>query len=187
MKKICLVLHAIWTHAYNTPILMDWVYAQRRGTNSTAPPLLSINGPTDLPIYASSTTNLALSGTASDGGFGPSSVTWTNYEQGVSHGVATGTTNWAITNVVLNSAVTNFILVTGVGTSWAASLLGSTTFNDTLTVIVPPISPALLSGATNGPVQLRVSPARTAPVLPGHPRAVGKTETQNPKTERASP
>jgi hypothetical protein len=33
--------------------------------------------------------------------------------------------------------VTNFILVTGVGTSWA-SLLGSTTYNDTLTVIFPP-------------------------------------------------
>jgi len=184
--------HAIWTPAYNTPILMDWVYAQRRGTNSTAPPLLSINVPTDLPIYASSTTNLDLSGTSSDGNTTgwttmPSSVTWTNYEQSVSHGVATGTTNWAITNVVLNSAVTNFILVTGVGTSWSASLLGSTTFNDTLTVIFPPISLALLSSATNAPVQLRVSAGPTAPVLPGHPRAVGKTETQNPKTERASP
>jgi len=72
--------HVIWTPAYNTPILMNWVYAQRRGTNSTARPLLSINVPTDLPIYASSATNLALSGTASDGGSGPSSVTWTNYQ-----------------------------------------------------------------------------------------------------------
>ncbi len=130
--------HVIWTPAYNTPILMNWVYAQRRGTNSSARPLLSINVPTDLAIYASSATNLALSGTASDGSTGPSSVTWTNYETSVSRGVATGTTSWAATNVVLRSTVTNLILITGAGTSWYPSLGGNTTFNDTLAVIFPP-------------------------------------------------
>jgi poly(3-hydroxybutyrate) depolymerase len=130
--------HVIWTPAYNTPILMNWVYAQRRGTNSTARPLLGINVPTDLPIYASSATNLALSGTASDGGSGPSSVTWTNYETSFTRGVAVGTTAWAISNVVLRSTVTNLTLVTGAGISWYPSFGGSTTFNDTLTVIFPP-------------------------------------------------
>jgi hypothetical protein len=122
---------------------MDWVYAQRLGTNSSAPPLLGINVPTDQPIYAATGTNLALGGTSMDGNTtgwttAPSSVNWTNYGQGISHGVATGTTNWTITKVVLNSMVTNLILVTGTGTSWAG-LLGRTTFNDTLTVIFPPL------------------------------------------------
>ena len=135
--------HVIWTPAYNTPILMNWVYSQRRGTNSTARPLLSISVPTDRPIYAATASALGLSGTSSDGNTTgsttfPSSVTWTNFGQGVSHGVANGTTNWTITNVVLNSGVTNLMLVTGVGTSWAAGLLGNTTFNDTLAVIFPP-------------------------------------------------
>ena len=134
--------HGIWTTAYDTPILMDWVYAQRLGTNSSAPPLLSIKVPTDQPIYAATSTNLALGGTSMDGNTtgwttALSSVNWTNYGQSVSSGVATGTTNWTITNVVLNSTVTNLILVTGTGTSWAG-LLGRTTFNDTLTVIFPP-------------------------------------------------
>ncbi len=130
--------HGIWTPAYNTPILMNWVYAQRRGTNSAARPLLSVNVPTDLPTYASSATNLALGGTASDGGTGPTSVTWTNYETTVTRGVATGNTAWTITNVVLRSTVTNLILVTGSGASWYPSFGGNTTFNDTLTVIFPP-------------------------------------------------
>jgi acetyl esterase/lipase len=133
--------HGIWTTAYNTPILMDWVYAQQRGTNASALPLLSVNMPTDRPIYAATGTNLDLSGAASFGNtpsWVPNSVVWTNYGQSISHGVATGTTNWAITNVVLNSAVTNFILVLGRETSWYTPWAGITTFNDTLAVIFPP-------------------------------------------------
>jgi poly(3-hydroxybutyrate) depolymerase len=130
--------HVIWTPAYNTPILMEWVYSQRRGTNSSARPLLTITAPTSQPIYASSTTNLALSGTASDGSTGPSSVNWTNYESTITRGAATGTTAWAITNVVLRSTVTNFVLVAGTGTSYYPPFGGITTFNDTLAVIFPP-------------------------------------------------
>jgi poly(3-hydroxybutyrate) depolymerase len=133
--------HGIWTPAYNTPILMSWVYSQRRGTNSTARPLLSINVPTDRPLYASSASGLGLSGTASDGSTGPSSITWTNYQPGggiISRGVATGITSWTITNVLVQSTVTNLVLVTAGGTSWYSNLGGKTTFNDTLTLIFPP-------------------------------------------------
>ena len=130
--------HVIWTPAYNTPILMDWVYAQRRGTNPAARPLLSINVPTDRPIFASSASALDLSGTASDGSTGPTSVTWTNYGKNVSRGGPVGTTNWTAANVILQSVVTNLILVTGQGTSWYPSFGGNTSFNDTLAVIFPP-------------------------------------------------
>jgi poly(3-hydroxybutyrate) depolymerase len=135
--------HVIWTTAYKTPILMDWVYAQRLGTNSSAPPLLSINIPTDQPIYAAVGSSLDLGGTARDGNTDPwttvwRSVNWTNYGQSVSQGTANGTTDFTVTNVALNSLVTNLILVTGVGTSWGPGLWGSTTFNGTLTVIFPP-------------------------------------------------
>jgi poly(3-hydroxybutyrate) depolymerase len=133
--------HVIWTPAYNTPILMDWVYSQRRGTNSAARPLLSIAAPTSQPMYASSVSSLALSGTASDGSTGPSSVTWTNYQPSggiISRGAASGTTSWMITNVLAQSIVRNVVGVTGSGTSWYASFGGKTTFNDTLTVIFPP-------------------------------------------------
>ncbi len=131
--------HGIWTPAYNTPILMDWVYSQTRGAGSAARPLLRITSPTEAPVYSSSTLVLGLAGTATDGSTGPTSVTWTNYESGVTRGVASGTTNWAITNVVLRNTVTNLVLVTGKGTSWYSSLGGNTTFNDTLAVIFPPL------------------------------------------------
>jgi poly(3-hydroxybutyrate) depolymerase len=130
--------HGIWTPAYNTPILMDWVFAQTRGSVSSVPPLLRINVPTAQPIHASSLLDVGLGGTASDGRTGPTSVSWTNYGQSVFRGVAAGTVNWMVANVPLQSAVTNLILVTGQGTSWSSSLGGNTTFNDTLSVIFPP-------------------------------------------------
>lgn len=132
--------HVVWTPAYNTPILMDWVYAQARGTAPTVPPLLSINVPTGQPIYASAAAALDLGGTASDGSTGPTSVTWTNYRTQTiaASGSALGTTGWTITNLTLFPTDTNVIVVTGKGTSWSSSLGGTTTFNDTLTVIFPP-------------------------------------------------
>jgi len=135
--------HGIWTPAYNTPILMDWVYAQKRGVASTVPPLLSIKVPTDGPIYAASRLALDLGGTASDGGPGPTSVSWSKSvivrpPRLVPGGVAAGTTNWTITNAALLNFGTNLILVTGKGTSWYSSLGGNTSFNSTLAVIFPP-------------------------------------------------
>ena len=130
--------HGIWTMAYDTPILMDWVYAQSLGAVSNVPPWLSITNPANGPIYASSTLALGLGGTVSESITVTPPVTWTNYAQSVSYGSAAGTTNWSVTNIVLNSAVTNLILVTGETTSWYNSYGGNTTFNDTLTVIFPP-------------------------------------------------
>jgi poly(3-hydroxybutyrate) depolymerase len=132
--------HPIWTPAYNTPILMDWVYAQKRGAAATNAPLLTITAPTMQATFSSTNVGtLNLAGTASDGHASVTLVTWTNFQSTTFNGVASGTTNWSVTNVSLNSSLTNFVLVTGFGTSWYPSLGGNTTFNDTLTVIFPPV------------------------------------------------
>jgi len=78
-----------------------------------------------------------LGGTASDGHGTVGLVTWTNYQASVLNGTATGTSNWVVMNNPLNSSLTNFLLVTGRGTSWSASMGGNTTFNDTLAVTFP--------------------------------------------------
>ena len=130
--------HTICTPAYNTPILMDWVYSQKRGTFSSAPPLLSIVNPTDQPLYSLDGTNLNLSGSATDGTNGVTGSTWTDYSVGVSSGLAQGTTNWSATNILINTSVTNLVLITASGSSWFSPYGGATTFNDNLSVIVPP-------------------------------------------------
>jgi poly(3-hydroxybutyrate) depolymerase len=129
--------HAIWTPAYATPILMDWVYAERRGTFATNPPILTISSPTTDRLLPWTGAQLDLAGTASDGR-AMTSVNWTN-AQTRQFGTAVGTTNWVITNATFGSTFTNLLLVTGVGTSWYPSLGGRTTFNDVLFLIFPPM------------------------------------------------
>lgn len=154
--------HGIWTPAYNTPILMDWVYSQKRGTFSSAPFQLGILSPTEQPLYRLNGTNLNLSGSVTigtnlviviiptlNGTNRITKITWTNYSTGVSAGLAQGTTNWSATNIVVDPSVTNLVLVTAFGTSWWRPYGGATTFNDTLAVTVPTLNPIITSG-TNG-------------------------------------
>src|ERR1043166_2855393 len=92
--------HPIWTPAYNTPILMDWVYAQKRGAAATNAPLLTITAPTMQATFSSTNVGtLNLAGTASDGHASVTLVTWTNFQSTTFNGVASGTTNWSVTNV----------------------------------------------------------------------------------------
>ena len=131
--------HVIWTPAYNTPTLMNWVYAQRRGIPATNTPILAITAPTVEPLYASTNiSSLNLAGQASDGNATVTQVTWTNYQDVTLSGIAIGTNNWSVSNLPLSGARTNNLLVTAKGTSWYPTLGGNTTFNDTLKVIFPP-------------------------------------------------
>jgi hypothetical protein len=133
--------HGIWTPAYATPILMNWVYAQRRGVAATNAPLLRITQPTGEPIFASTNiSSLNLAGTANDGTGTVNLVTWTNYQGQIAIGnTASGTQNWIASGIPLDSASTNLILVTGRGASYYPVWGGNTTFNDTLRVIFPPV------------------------------------------------
>src|ERR1041385_2886251 len=72
--------HGIWGQAYHTPILMDWIYSQRRGIRSAIAPILNIQMPVDQQTYASTGAPLSLGGTASDGAASVTLVTWTNYQ-----------------------------------------------------------------------------------------------------------
>ncbi len=161
--------HVIWTPAYHTPILMDWVYSQRRGAPVTLPPLLTINAPTAESIYAAADSVLNLSGTANDGAVGPTNVTWASYRTSatsVLNGSANGTTNWSITNLTLFPTYTNVIVVKGSGTSWSTSLRGNTTFNKTLKIIFPPFITTQPSGqmVNEGDLaQFSVTPNPVAP------------------------
>ena len=126
--------HVVWTPAYNTPILMDWVYAQRRGVASTNIPILTILSPTNAPSYATTNSSLNFSGTAFDGNGTVAAVTWTNYQGTTVGGTAIGTANWTIANLPVDNTLSKLVVLTAKGTSWSGSLGGNTTFNDTLTI-----------------------------------------------------
>jgi poly(3-hydroxybutyrate) depolymerase len=166
--------HAIWTFAYNTPVLMDWVYAQKRGSPAALPPRITIDGPLADPIYAANEVVLNLTGTADDSAGRATAVNWAIYRTvtgpvAVSSGTASGTTNWAVTNISLSTAFTNILIVTGRGTTWYAFLGGSTTFSKTTKIIFPPyltMQPADQMVNEGDPAQFNV----TASVLPASPR-----------------
>jgi hypothetical protein len=91
-------------------------------------PTVAIASPTSSSTYATSTSSITLSGTASDN-VGVTRVTWANTANGTS-GIATGTTSWSISAISL-AAGTNTITVT-------ASDSAGNTANDILTVTYAP-------------------------------------------------
>jgi len=121
-----------------TPANVEWLLAQRRGAPSTTEPLLSITNPTAGTTYASSAATLDVAGSAAALGQPISRVDWTNTATHGS-GVASGTNLWNVTSIPLVLPGTNLLIVTATTTSWSAGLGGTTTFNDTLTVIPAPL------------------------------------------------
>jgi hypothetical protein len=84
-----------------------WTVAAAPASDTTAP-TVSIATPTSVTTYASTTTSIALGGTAADN-VGVSSVSWVSDRGG--SGTATGTTNWSIPVVGLQVG-NNVITVT---------------------------------------------------------------------------
>ena len=141
--------HVIWTPAYNTPVLMDWVYAQRRGVTSTNEPLLAITTPIQETVYPTGATNLNLAGSAAAAlGRAVTKVTWQNTANNRT-GTASGTNAWSATSIPLVANKTNLIIVTATTTSWSAGYGGNTTFDDTLSVIQSPLRARLALLDTN--------------------------------------
>jgi poly(3-hydroxybutyrate) depolymerase len=139
--------HDIWRDAYSTPVLVDWVMAQKRGVASTAEPLLSITTPTEEPVYLTGAAALNLAGTAGALGQAVTRVSWTNMASGTG-GIASGTKLWSVTGIPLQSGKTNLIIVTAATTTWAG-YGGNTTFNDTLSVVCAPLWLSLARQGTN--------------------------------------
>jgi len=131
-----------------TPVIIDWVLAQRRGGPSPAEPLLTITSPTAQAVWLTDATNLSLAGSALALNQTVTRVAWENTANKLA-GVATGSNAWSITGIALTANRTNIILVTATTTSWAPAAGGNTTFNDTLTVVCSPIQATLaLEGTT---------------------------------------
>ena len=130
-----------------TPVIVDWVLAQRRGQPSTNQPLLTITSPTPEPLLTTAATNLALAGSAAALGQSVTRVTCTNLTYNLSASTS-GTYSWTASNVPLRAGNTNLITVTAATTSWASAYGGETTFSDALTVFSSPIRASLSLGAT---------------------------------------
>jgi hypothetical protein len=90
----------------SSPQVFTWTVSP--GAADTTAPLISIVTPTPNSSYISTTTNVSLGGTASDG-VGVTAVTWANSRGG--SGVASGTTNWSVPTIGLQDG-TNVITMT---------------------------------------------------------------------------
>ncbi len=132
---------------YMTPVIVDWLLAQRRGQPSTNQPLLTITSPTVGPLLTTAATNLALAGSAAALGQNVTRVTCSNLTFNLSASTS-GTNSWTASNVPLRAGNTNLITVTAATTSWASAYGGETTFSDALSVFSSPIRASLSLGAT---------------------------------------
>jgi poly(3-hydroxybutyrate) depolymerase len=139
--------HGIWTYAYNTPPLIPWVAAQRRGQPmQSSPATVSIVTPTSAGTYSSPNSSVSLAGTTTQlsGVFAPS-LTGVRYAKGgfATDGgapVAGGTTaSWSTPSIALNAAGTNTTIdVVALGTTWASNLGGNTYYSSTLNATYTP-------------------------------------------------
>jgi hypothetical protein len=89
----------------NNPIY-SWIVTV--APTNTTPPTISITSPTSASTYSTFSNSINLGGTASDN-VGVTQVTWNNSSGG--SGTASGTLNWSITGIALQSG-TNLITVT---------------------------------------------------------------------------
>lgn len=117
--------HAIWSEAYATPPLVDWIFSQRRGQQSIELPFVEV---TLVRVGAT----LSAEGFIRDSSLQTSQVSWES-SSGVS-GSATGTDTWTVSDVPLQSG-DNLVNIVASGTDFAPRLAGgSTTFNAPIVV-----------------------------------------------------
>jgi hypothetical protein len=102
--------YTVTAHAYDGTLTASqtftWVITSSTGGDTT-PPTVTITAPTSAATYSTTSSTIALSGTAADN-VGVTQVTWTNNRGGT--GVATGTTNWSVPSIAFQPG-TNTITV----------------------------------------------------------------------------
>jgi len=140
--------HNLGAGPYETPALVNWLMAQRRGTLVQQSPWIAVTAPVSNGVWTTSYTNLDLAGTACAHA-AITNIVWRNENMtGYPSGPATGTTNWVATGIPLRSGrisgtrvypYTNLVTVTATGTSWSELYGGTTTFNTVLRVVHVPI------------------------------------------------
>ncbi len=122
-----------------SPVIHDWLMAQRRGVASVERPLLSITTPISQELFVTSAATVDLAGSAEAIEQTVTRVSWENLTTRVK-GVALGTNSWSVAAVPLRGNVTNVIVVTATTASGFPVNGGTTTFSDTLSVLSLPIT-----------------------------------------------
>ena len=142
--------HVIWSASYATPLLFDWMMAQKRGATTNVPPFVTIHSPSDQPTHVTARSTVSLTGIAGDATVGISRITWANNRGG--NGTATGTNIWSVPTVPLQNGG-NLITIMATGTAWVLAYAGNTTFSDAIQ-IRRTASPILSVTRTNGFAQI---------------------------------
>jgi hypothetical protein len=127
-----------------SPVMLDWLLAQRRGQPPTLPFTLEATGPSGPLPVATGAASLALAGTARAAS---GNITAVTYENGANKAKGMAATirqadvlSWAIPAVPLAADKTNVIVVTAtLDTTWAPAFGGTTTFSDTVSVFSTPV------------------------------------------------
>ena len=138
--------HVIWSASYATPLLFDWMMAQKRGALTNVPPFVAIHSPGDQPSHATARSVVSLAGIAGDATARVSRIAWANNRGG--SGTATGTNSWSVPTAALQPGA-NLITVAATGTAWVLAYGGSTTFSDVIQ-IQRTLLPVLSVTRTNG-------------------------------------
>jgi predicted esterase len=121
-----------------SPVIHNWLMAQRRGVPSLEGPRLSITTPGSAELLVTSAATVALAGAAETIGETVTRVSWENLTTRAK-GVALGTDSWSVAAVPLKGNATNVIVVTATTASGFPVNGGTTTFSDTLSVLSLPI------------------------------------------------
>jgi predicted esterase len=122
-----------------SPVIHDWLMAQRRGVPSVEGPRLSITTPVGQERIVTSAATVALAGSAEPIGETVTRVSWENLATRAK-GDALGTDSWSVAAVPLRGNATNAIVVTATTASGFPVNGGTTTFSDTLSVLSLPIT-----------------------------------------------
>jgi predicted esterase len=130
-----------------SPVIHDWLMAQRRGVASVEGPRLSITTPISQKLFVTSAATVDLAGSAETIGEPVTRVNWENVTTRVK-GDALGSDSWSVAAVPLRGNATNVIVLTATIASGFPVNGGTTTFSDTRSVLSLPISVTLAQQGT---------------------------------------
>jgi predicted esterase len=122
-----------------SPVIHDWLMAQRRGVASVEGPRLSITTPGSRELLVTSAAAVDLAGSAETIGETVTRVSWDNLTTRAK-GDALGTDSWSVAAVPLRGNATNVLVVTATTASGFPVNGGTTTFSDTQSVLSLPIT-----------------------------------------------
>jgi len=122
-----------------SPVIYDWLMAQRRGEASVEGPRLSITTPGSPELLITSSATVDLAGAAEAVGETVTLVRWEHLTTRAK-GDALGTNSWSVAAVPLRGNATNVIVVTATTASGFPVNGGTTTFSDTISVASLPIT-----------------------------------------------